>query len=165
MKTIFTKEPASKKIFVTREFAASLELTWKAWTDKNMLDQWWAPKPWKANTKSMDFREGGVWLYYMQGPDGSRHYCRADYKMIVPKKMYVGDDSFCDEHGNKMVAPPGMHWKVEFQKIPAGTKVSVEITFATEKDLQTIVEMGFEQGFSMAHNNLDELFAMTKQKV
>jgi hypothetical protein len=33
------------------------------------------------------------------------------------------------------------------------------ITFATEKDMQAIIEMGFEQGFTAAHGNLDELLA------
>lgn len=165
MKTIFSKDPASKKIFVTREFNAPLEQVWKAWTKSDMLDQWWAPKPWKAITKSMDFREGGLWLYYMEGPDGTRHYCRADYKTIVPKKMFVGDDSFCDENGNITNTAPGMHWEVGFAKTDTGTKVSVEITFASEQDLNAIVEMGFQEGFSMAHDNLDELLTKKGQAV
>jgi hypothetical protein len=71
----------------------------------------------------------------------------------------------CDEDGNKMPQPPGMERKVKFEKIATGTKVLIEISFATEKDLQTIVEMGFQEGFSMAHSNLDELLADTKQAI
>ena len=165
MKTIFSKDLTSKKIFVTREFAAPLELPWKAWTDKDVLDKWWAPKPWKAETKKMDFKEGGHWLYAMVGPAGEKHWAIAEYKKIVPLKMFIGLDSFCDENGNKMPQPPGMDWKVEFEKTSTGTKVSVEITFASEKDLQTIVELGFQEGFSMAHDNLDELFAKAEHKI
>ena len=105
----------------------------------------------------MDFREGGRWLYYMEGPDGSRHYCRADYKTIVPGKSYTGDDAFCDENGNINTEFPRMHWKIEFSKSGNGTKVNVEITFATEADLEKIIEMGFKEGFAVAHGNLDEL--------
>ena len=72
-KTIYAKDLPNKKMFVTREFAGTLEDVWEAWTDSNILDQWWAPKPWKAKTKTMDFREGGFWLYSMIGPDGSEH--------------------------------------------------------------------------------------------
>lgn len=88
--TIFSKDVANKKLTVVREFDAPLEKVWKAWTESELLDQWWAPKPWKAITQSMDFREGGKWLYYMLGPDGSRHYCRADYKTIVPTNPLLG---------------------------------------------------------------------------
>lgn len=50
-----------------------------------------------------------------------------------------------------------MHWKNEFSKTDTGTKVEVEITFASEADMEKIIEMGFEAGFTMAHGNLDEL--------
>jgi uncharacterized protein YndB with AHSA1/START domain len=157
--TIFTKDLANKKLKVVREFDAPLELVWKAWTDSELLDQWWAPKPWKANTQTMDFREGGRWLYYMEGPDGERHYCRADYQSVIPNKRFIGDDSFCDEHGNKTSELPQMHWRSEFSRSGSGTKVEVEITFSSEADMEKIIEMGFKEGFAAAHNNLDELLA------
>ncbi|MBI3511466.1 MAG: SRPBCC domain-containing protein [Bacteroidetes bacterium] len=166
MKTIFSKDPGNKKMMVTREFSAPIELVWKAWTDSNILDEWWAPKPWKAETKKMDFKEGGSWLYCMIGPDGSKHWSKADYKKVVPAKYFSATDYFCDENGNKNPAFPVMDWSVKFMGTDTGTKVEVEITFASEQDLQAIVEMGFEQGFSAAHQNLDELLKVriTKQK-
>ena len=157
--TIFTKDLTSKKIRVTREFDAPVEQVWKAWTESELLDQWWAPKPWKANTVSMDFRNGGSWLYYMEGPDGTRHYCRADYKSINTTKSYEGLDAFCDEEGNINTEFPRMNWKVEFSKSNTGTKVDVEITFTSVEDLEKIIEMGFKEGFAAAHTNLDELLA------
>jgi uncharacterized protein YndB with AHSA1/START domain len=157
--TIYSKDLDNKKIRVVREFNAPVEIVWKAWTVSELLDQWWAPKPWKANTQSMDFREGGKWLYYMEGPDGSRHYCRADYESIVPNKSYTGLDAFCDENGVINTEFPRMHWKVVFSPFDTGTKVDVEITFASVEDLEKIVEMGFKEGFAMAHGNLDELLA------
>lgn len=155
--TIYTKDLTNKKIKVLREFDAPVEKVWRAWTESELLDQWWAPKPWKANTISMDFRNGGVWLYYMEGPDGSRHHCRADYNSISTNKSYEGLDAFCDEKGNINTEFPRMKWKVEFGKANTGTKVEVEITFASVEDLEKIIEMGFKEGFAAAHNNLDEL--------
>ena len=157
--TTYTKDLENKKIKVTREFDAAVEKVWRAWTEKELLDQWWAPRPWKAVTMSMDFSNGGTWLYYMEGPDGSRHYCRADYRSIVANKSYEGLDAFCDEKGNINNEFPRMHWKVAFNKADSGTKVDVEITFSSVEDLQKIIEMGFQEGFASAHNNLDELLA------
>ena len=157
--TIFTKDAANKKIIVEREFDAPLEVVWRAWTESDLLDQWWAPKPWKAKTKSMDFRDGGTWLYVMEGPEGERHWCRADFKNIVPQKTYTGDDAFCDENGNINPEFPSMHWENEFSETDNGTKVRVEITFASEADLEKIIEMGFKEGFAAAHGNLDELLS------
>ena len=52
-----------------------------------------------------------------------------------------------------------MHWKIEFSKARKGTKVEVEITFEMQADLEKIIEMGFEAGFTSALGNLDELLA------
>lgn len=157
--TMISKDLANKKLVITREFDAPLPQVWSAWTESDLLDQWWAPKPWKANTKTMDFREGGFWLYYMEGPEGERHYCRADYKTIAPQRSYTYVDAFCDEDGNPTGEFPSMNWKNEFSEISTGTKVEVEISFASVADLEKIVEVGFKEGFTAAVGNLDELLA------
>jgi uncharacterized protein YndB with AHSA1/START domain len=155
--TIFTKRPEQKQLNVTRDFNGPLELVWKAWTDSDLLDQWWAPKPWKAETKSMDFSEGGYWLYSMNGPDGEQHWARVDYKKIAKQDFFDAEDSFCDEDGNKSSEMPAMFWNVNFSEANSGTKVEVNITFSSEADMEKIIEMGFKEGFAMAHENLDEL--------
>lgn len=157
--TTYTKDVANKKIQVVREFDAPVEKVFEAWTKKELLDQWWAPRPWKAVTQSMDLRNGGSWLYYMQGPEGERHYCRVDYNTVTPNKSFTGRDAFCDENGNVSKEMPSMDWNVEFSKAGSGTRVNVEITFASVEDLEKIVEMGFQEGFAAAHNNLDEVLA------
>lgn len=50
-----------------REFDAPVSLVWRTYTEKEFLDQWWAPKPWKTETKYMDFRPEGKWIYDMVG--------------------------------------------------------------------------------------------------
>ena len=154
---VFEKDLAAKKIHVVREFNAPIEKVWKAWTEPRLLDQWWAPKPWKAITQSMDFRKGGKWLYYMEGPDGTRQYCRADYSSVIANKHYSGEDAFTDEKGNINKDMPHMHWEVEFSPSGEATEVEVEITFTSKEDMDKIIEMGFKDGFAAAHKNLDEL--------
>lgn len=157
--TTISKDVANKKLIVVREFDAPLEAVWKAWTDRELLDLWWAPKPWKAKTKSMDFREGGSWLYSMVGPDGTEQWCRADYTKVIPNKQFIGDDGFCDENGKMTHDFPGMHWDAVFSATETGTKVEIAITFASKEDMDKIIEMGFEVGFTSAHGNLDEVLA------
>lgn len=158
-KTRITKDPDNKKIIVVRGFDAPVEEVWRAWTEKELLDQWWAPRPWKAQTKSMDFRPGGSWLYAMVGPDGTAQWCRADYETVEAPHHYSGGDAFTDEKGNPTHGFPSMHWDVRFSETATGTEATIEISFATVADMEKIVEMGFEEGFTAAHGNLDELLA------
>ncbi len=46
----FTVGKSTKTVFVKREFDASLSLVWDAFTKQEILDQWWAPKPWASKT-------------------------------------------------------------------------------------------------------------------
>ncbi len=154
-----TKDLANKRISFVREFDAPLEQVWHAWTEASILDLWWAPRPWKAITKTMDFREGGHWLYNMMGPDGTGQFCRVDFKKIVPNKSFSTVDSFCDENGKLNASFPQSNWNIEFIETSEGTTVKIDLSFASEADLQKILEMGFEQGFAMGLSNLEELLA------
>jgi hypothetical protein len=79
---VFSKDIPNKQLTVVRDFEAPVDLVWKAWTESEILDQWWAPKPWKAETKVMDFKVGGRWLYCMVSPNAEQHWCRVDFRAI-----------------------------------------------------------------------------------
>lgn len=153
------KDLSKKQIYVTRQFDAPVDRVWEAWTKPEILDEWWAPNPWKAETKSMDFREGGVWIYAMVGPDGTKQWCQVDYKNITPNKSFSGYDAFCDDQGNIIENMPRMFWELTFVPVATGTRVDVVMTFETEEELNKILEMGFAEGFTAAHGNLDQLLA------
>ncbi|MDN3579603.1 SRPBCC family protein [Mucilaginibacter flavus] len=157
--TVITKDLANKKLHITRYFAAPVAKVWKAWTDSSVLDKWWAPKPWKAETKIMDFKEGGFWLYCMAGPNGERSWCRVDFTKIDAGKSFAATACFCDEDGNINSDFPKMYWNNVFEATETGTKLEVDLSFDSEDDLEKIVAMGFEGGFTMGLNNLAELLA------
>ncbi len=75
----FDVKKDDRTIWVDRDFAAPLDLVWSAWTEAEILDQWWAPKPYQCVTKIHEFKVGSFWLYYMNGPEGDIHWCRLDY--------------------------------------------------------------------------------------
>jgi uncharacterized protein YndB with AHSA1/START domain len=155
----FSVDKENKKINVQREFAAPVSKVWDAWTKPEWLDKWWAPKPWKAETVSMDFSVGGRWLYYMQGPEGERHYSIADYKAIDSGKSYSALDGFTDEKGNILPDFPRSMWHNTFSASDGNTHVNIDISFDKLDDLEKMIEMGFKEGFAMAMENLDEIFA------
>lgn len=160
----FVADKANKKIKVDRPFNAELDLVWAAWTQSEILDQWWAPKPWKAVTKSQDFSEGGRWLYYMAGPEGEKHWCTCQYRNIKPQTEFSYHDNFCDENGNINTSHPSMDWHIGFTDNGDTTMVNIVISFDKLEDLETITQMGFKEGFSMGMENLDN-YLNTKFKL
>ncbi|MEX0968018.1 MAG: SRPBCC domain-containing protein [Bacteroidia bacterium] len=159
----FSVDKEENQINVKREFAAPLKNVWAAWTESELLDQWWAPKPYKTKTKSMDFREGGMWLYAMVSPEGQKHWCRNDYEKISHHKNFNSVDSFCDEEGNINTDFPSALWETRFNASEGSTFVNVQTTYDTLADLEKILEMGVQEGLTAALENLDELLeAQTK---
>lgn len=152
----FDKDLANKKITVTKNFNAPPQTVWEAWTTKEVLDQWWAPKPWRAETKEMEFKEGGYWLYAMVGPEDEHHYGRADYKKIENGKSFELSDAFTNEKGVINNDMPQTTWKVDFRKSGTGSTVTITITAEKKEALEKILEMGFEEGFKRGLGNLDE---------
>ncbi|MGN7886524.1 SRPBCC family protein [Dyadobacter sp. 22481] len=153
----FSVDKENNRINVEREFAAPVAKVWAAWTQSELLDQWWAPRPWKARTKSMDFREGGTWLYAMVGPEGEEHWAKLDYKTINPQKSFSGIDAFCDENGKLNEEFARSTWTNTFTEADGSTTVSVVIQYDKYEDIEQIMQMGFKEGFTMALGNLDEL--------
>jgi PhnB protein len=152
----FTVDKEKNAVKVTREFAAERSLVWEAWTNPEIMDLWWAPKPYRTVTTYMDLRPGGYWLYYMISPEGQKHYCRADYKSVHPKHAYSGEDAFCNAEGIVDESFPRSLWDVRFEGEGDTTTVHITITYQTLEDLEKIVAMGFKEGFTMALGNLDQ---------
>lgn len=151
------KDTLNRKLHITRSFNAPITAVWRAWTESELLDQWWAPRPWKAETKSFSFVNGKSWLYAMVGPDGTKVWNNVQYNAIHPTTYFETTSIFCDENGNKTPDFPTLHWKIKFDTVAVGTKLEIEISFDEEADMLKIIQMGFEAGFTMGLKNLEEL--------
>jgi len=153
----FEVDKANNQINVKRSFNASVDLVWAAWTKAEILEQWWAPMPWKAETKLMDFREGGYWLYAMVSPEGEKHWSKVEYLFIEKEKSFKAKDGFSDENGIMNLDFPQNLWENNFSQQNEQTIVNIQLTFDKLEDLERIIEMGFKEGFTMGLNQLEEV--------
>jgi uncharacterized protein YndB with AHSA1/START domain len=153
----FTVDKASKTVFVNKEFDAALSLVWDAFTKREILDQWWAPKPWMSKTKFMDFKVGGRRFYAMVGPEGQEHWSIEKYTSISPKTNFKMLNAFADKDENPDL--PGSDWDLTFSEENGTTKVNIVIKNESLARMEQMIEMGFQGGFTMTLNYLDTLLA------
>ena len=158
----FTVDKAIKTVFVTKEFAADLPLVWDAFTKPEILDQWWAPKPWESRTKYMKFEEGGKRFYAMVGPEGQEHWSIQQYTSISPKTNFKYLNAFADKDENPEL--PGSNWDLTFTTENGTTKVSISIYNESLERLEKMLEMGFTGGFSMTLDYLENLLPTLSQQ-
>jgi len=159
-KTEFVVDLQNKKATITRVFDAPLENVWRAWTEKDLLDQWWAPKPFIAKTKSMDFKVGGRRFYAMVSPDGQEGWSIQKYTSISPKTNFRMYNTFADKDENPQL--PGSDWDVTFSEQNGTTTVRVIITNESLDRMKKMIEMGFEAGLTATLGNLEELLQTSK---
>lgn len=150
------------QLTVKRTFDAPLDLIWRAWTEAELLDQWWAPKPWKSKTEKMEFKEGGKRLYAMCGPEGDEHWGLTHYHSIDKHLYFTGDDAFCDNEGIVNPELPVAQFENRFEENLNATHVTMITEYASEEHLQQIIQMGMKEGLTMAYENLDNIMNQLK---
>jgi len=150
----FVVDKTKHTVNVTREFDANLDLVWEAWTNPEILDQWWAPLPFKSRTKIMDFKVGGRRFYAMVSPEGQERWVVQKYTSITPKTNYKFFNAFADEKENLQL--PGSDWNLTFSEEEGTTTVNIIIYNESLERMEKMIEMGFKEGFSAALENLDQ---------
>ncbi|MDD7886943.1 SRPBCC domain-containing protein [Flavivirga sp. 57AJ16] len=160
----FSVDKENKTIHIKREFDANLDLVWQAWTKAELLNEWWAPKPYHIETKSLDLRVGGMWLYAMVSPQDEKMWCKADYKVIETEKLLSWLDAFCDENGKENTIKPRSLWTNNFTENNGITLVNITLKHDKLEDIKAMIDMGFKEGLTMAFENLDNFLPTIKNK-
>jgi uncharacterized protein YndB with AHSA1/START domain len=153
MDFIVNKE--TKTVSITKQFDAPRDMVWDAYTKPELLDQWWAPKPFSSRTKVMEFREGGRRFYAMVSPEGQERWVLQQFKSITPKTNFKLFNAFADE--NETPQLPGSDWDLNFSEQNGMTTVHVSIYNESLERLEKMIEMGFKEGTAAQLKNLEEL--------
>src|SRR5215217_6260829 len=158
----FTVDKTTKKVFINMEFDADISLVWDAFTKQEILDQWYAPKPWVSKTKFMNFEVGGRRFYAMVGPEGQEMWIIQKYTSISPKTNFKLFNAFADKNENPQL--PGSDWDYTFSEQDGKTKVRITIYNESLARMEKMIEMGFTEGMSATLKNLDDLLATLSQR-
>jgi uncharacterized protein YndB with AHSA1/START domain len=157
----FTVDKPTKTIVITREFAADLSLVWDAFTKPELLDQWWAPKPFQSKSKFMDFKVGGRRFYAMVMPEGQEKWAVQKYTSITPKTNFKFFNAFSDENENLEL--PGSDWDLSFSELNGVTTVRITVVNESLERLEKLIE-GFRMGMTSTLNYLETLLSsLSKQ--
>lgn len=155
----FLVDKENNTLTIVREFNAERQLVWDCYTKSELLDQWFAPKPFTTKTKSMDFSNGGHWHYAMVDPEGTEYWSYTEYLDINPIDYYRTIDAFSDSEGTINKDLPRAKWLVTFNDKDDNSTVTTVVTYNSLNDLETIINMGMEEGMTATLEKLDELLA------
>ncbi|MCH5584187.1 SRPBCC domain-containing protein [Shimazuella sp. AN120528] len=146
-----------------RVFDAPRELVFEAYSEAEHLKQWWGPRGWTLTVCNIDFRPGGIWHYCMKCEDknqgdfyGMESWGKAVYEDIIAAEKIVYTDYFSDAEGNEAEGMPSSNITLLFIEQDGKTKLVTKAKYETPEALQSVIDMGMEQGISETMDRLEE---------
>ena len=134
---------AERTMILQRVIQAPKKLVWAAWMNPETLPNWWGPDGFSCQTKRIDLRTGGDWVFDMIGPDGTvfpNHHRYAE----VRAEDRIGYALLWGENGPKHADA----W-ASFDEADGATTVTLGMVFSTAAEFQTArgfgaVELGLQ---------------------
>ena len=155
--TTFTK-PSDREIGMTRVFDAPRELVFRAYTDAELIPQWWGLRTHTTIVDVMDVRPGGAWRYIQRDQDGNEYAFRGEFREIVPPERLVSTFEYEGMPGHIAVDT------AVFDEVDGKTTVTVTSLFDSVEDRDGMLESGMESGAAETWERLAELLARLQSR-
>ena len=147
-----------RELVLTREIDAPREKLFRAWTQPELLKQWFAPLPFTTPHAELDVRPGGSSLIVMRGPDGTDYPNRGVYLEVVENERLVSTDAFTSAW--QPSEKPFMTLILTFEDIDGGkTRYTARVRHWTVEDREMHEKMGFHEGWGTCADQLAALVA------
>lgn len=146
--------PSEREVYIERVFEAPPERVFAAFTDPELIPQWWGPRNTTTTVEEMDVRPGGTWRFIHGMDDGSETAFRGVYREITPPARLVQTFEWEGMPGHVCVET------TEFEDLGEGrTKIASTTIFHATEERDAMLESGMEGGMNESFERLDELLA------
>lgn len=146
------------ELSLSRIIAATPDKLFRAWSEPELLKQWFAPLPFTTTTAELDVRPGGANLIVMRGPDGAEYPNRGVYLDVVENRKLVFTDAFTSAWIPS--AKPFMTAIVTFDDTGDGrTRYTARALHWNSEDREAHEKMGFHEGWGQCADQLATLVA------
>lgn len=151
-----TRTEPQHVLTLQRVIDAPADKLWRCWTEPDLLNQWFCPKPWTVTDSRVDLRPGGESYNVMNGPDGERFENTGVYLEVVPGEKLVFTDAFLP--GWVPSGRPFMVGEVVFEDLGDGrTSYTARAMHWSAETMKEHEAMGFHEGWGKAADQLEEL--------
>jgi uncharacterized protein YndB with AHSA1/START domain len=143
--------PSDREIVMTRVFDAPRELVFKAYTDPNIIPQWWGLRGSTTIVDKLDLRSDGVWRFIQREQDGSEYAFNGVYREIVPPERLVYTFEFEPMPGHVLLET------ITFEEHDGKTTLTDHALFDNVEDRDGMLASGMEAGAAETMDRLAEL--------
>jgi uncharacterized protein YndB with AHSA1/START domain len=148
---------SDRELILTRIIDAPREKVFRAWTDPDLLKQWFAPLPYTTPFAELDVRPGGANLIVMRDPEGNEFPNRGIYLEVVENERLVFTDAYTKawEPSEK----PFMTVILTFGAEGGKTRYTARVRHWSIADREAHEKRGFHEGWGRCADQLAALVA------
>jgi len=146
-----------RDLVLTRIIDAPREKVYRAWTEPELLKQWFAPLPWTTSAAEVDVRPGGSSLIVMRSPEGQEFPNRGVYLEVVENQRLIITDAYTEAW--EPSERPFMTVVLTFEDEGGKTRYTARVRHWTVADREEHERMGFYQGWGQCIDQLAALVA------
>lgn len=146
---------SDRDLVLTRLIDAPPGKLYRAWTEAELLRQWFAPKPYTTPEAKLDVRPGGTSVVVMRGPDGNDMRLPGVYLEVVPNKRLVFTDAYVKAW--EPAPKPFMTVILTFEEEAGKTRYTATVRHWTVEDREAHEKMGFHEGWGLCADQLTDL--------
>lgn len=149
-------------LVLTRTTSVPARILWRAWTEPEHIKKWFCPRPWRTTACELDLRPGGKFYFVMEGPEGERHENVGCFLEVVPERRLTWTSALGP--GFRPTVDPFLSFTacITFEDTAEGTRYTAVALHRNDADRQRHAEMGFEQGWGTAFDQLVEIAGTIK---
>lgn len=155
-----------RDLVLTRDLDIPPAAVWRAWTQPELLKQWFAPKPWTTVDAEIDARPGGIFRTVMRSPEGKEFPGAGCVLEAVENEKFVwtgalgpGYRPLSLDTARAENVPFLFTAIITMEPHGSGTRYTVIAVHSDEDGKEKHAAMGFHQGWGAA---LDQMIALAK---
>jgi uncharacterized protein YndB with AHSA1/START domain len=143
--------PTDEQILITREFNASKDLVYRAWTTPELVKRWWNAKRGEVTIAEIDLRVGGAWRYVMVTDNGFEVGFHGEFREIVPNERIVATEVYEGMPDAEAVNT------VTFDEEDGRTTLTILVQHMNKEHRDAHIDSGMEAGMQDAFDLLEEV--------
>jgi uncharacterized protein YndB with AHSA1/START domain len=157
MSSAATAPTSDRELVLTRLIDAPRARVFRAWTEPDLLKQWFAPAPFTTPVAELDVRPGGANVIVMRDPAGNEFPNAGVYLEVVRNERLVFTDAYTKAW--EPAAKPFMTVILTFEDADGKTRYTARARHWTAADCETHAKMGFHTGWGLCTDQLAALVA------
>jgi uncharacterized protein YndB with AHSA1/START domain len=143
--------PSDTQILITREFDAPAHLVWRAYTEPDLIAQWWPGGHGEMTSTEVDLRVGGSWRYVMTASGGFEVAFHGEFHEVIENERLVNTEVYEGIEGAEALVT------VTFEETDGRTTMRMLVDHADKEGRDAHLNSGMESGMQQGMDLLEQI--------